>query len=130
MEEEWSNPPKWAERMLSWFCSEKHLDILLGDLYELYEYRLETKGKFWARLHYTKDAFDMLRPFALKKTTTIKAFQGLQNSIIMFKNNIKIGWRNILRYKGYSAINITGLALGLACCMILYRYVTLYHDVI
>lgn len=124
MEEEWSSPPKWAERMLSWFCSEKHLDILLGDLYELYEYRLETKGKFWARLHYAKDAFDMLRPFALKRTTTIKAFQGLQNSIIMFKNNIKIGWRNILRYKGYSAINITGLALGLACCMILYRYVT------
>lgn len=119
MEEEWSNPPKWADRMLQWFCSEEHLEILQGDLYELYEYRLEQKGKVRAQLHYIKDAFDMLRPFALKK----RKRKLKNNAITMFKNNIKMGWRNILRYKGYSTINIAGLALGLACCMILYRYV-------
>ncbi|MES2419339.1 MAG: FtsX-like permease family protein [Bacteroidota bacterium] len=32
----------------------------------------------------------------------------------MFKLNLKIAWRNILKYKSYAAINIIGLALGLA----------------
>lgn len=124
MKEEWSNPPKWADRLLGWFCSEEHLEILLGDLYELYEYRLEQKGRFVARLHYIKDAFDMLRPFALKKRRTHPdSYRDKNNSITMFRNNIKIGWRNIVRYKGYSTINIMGLALGLACCMILFRCV-------
>ncbi|GAB5526413.1 MAG: ABC transporter permease [Roseivirga sp.] len=119
MKEEWSNPPKWPGRMLGWFCSEEHLEILQGDLYELYEYRLEHKGKFLARLHYIKDAFDMLRPFARKK----RKEKLRNNTITMFRNHIKVGWRNIVRYKGYSTINIMGLALGLACCMILFRYV-------
>jgi putative ABC transport system permease protein len=32
----------------------------------------------------------------------------------MFKLNLKIAWRNLLKYKSYTAINIIGLALGLA----------------
>ena len=32
----------------------------------------------------------------------------------MFKLNLKIAWRNLLKYKNYTAINIIGLALGLA----------------
>ena len=32
----------------------------------------------------------------------------------MFKLNLKIAWRNLLKYKSYTTINIFGLALGLA----------------
>lgn len=32
----------------------------------------------------------------------------------MFKINLKIAWRNLLKYKGYTAVNILGLSLGLA----------------
>jgi putative ABC transport system permease protein len=31
----------------------------------------------------------------------------------MFKLNLKIAWRNLLKYKSYTAVNIIGLALGL-----------------
>jgi putative ABC transport system permease protein len=41
----------------------------------------------------------------------------------MFKNYIKIAFRNILRHKGFSFINITGLAAGIACCMLIMLYV-------
>ena len=41
----------------------------------------------------------------------------------MFKNYLKIALRNIKRYKGYSFINITGLAFGIACCLLISRYV-------
>ena len=41
----------------------------------------------------------------------------------MFKNYFKTAWRNIIRSKGFSIINIMGLALGLACSMIIMLWV-------
>ncbi len=38
----------------------------------------------------------------------------------MIKNYLKIAFRNIIRHKGYSAINITGLAIGIAACLLLF----------
>ncbi|MGA2624186.1 MAG: ABC transporter permease [Bacteroidota bacterium] len=41
----------------------------------------------------------------------------------MFRNYLKIALRNILRHKGYSFINIAGLAVGMACCIFLLLWV-------
>jgi putative ABC transport system permease protein len=41
----------------------------------------------------------------------------------MFKNYLKIAIRNIKRYKGYSSINIAGLAIGMTCCIFIFLYV-------
>lgn len=41
----------------------------------------------------------------------------------MLKNYILIALRNLVKHKGYSAINIAGLAAGLTCCMIIVLYV-------
>jgi len=41
----------------------------------------------------------------------------------MFQNYLNIAWRNLLKKKGYSAINILGLALGIACCLLIFMYV-------
>lgn len=38
----------------------------------------------------------------------------------MFKNYFKIAWRNLVRNKSYAAINVTGLAVGIAVCMIIF----------
>ncbi|MEK7728281.1 MAG: ABC transporter permease [candidate division KSB1 bacterium] len=43
----------------------------------------------------------------------------------MFKNYLKIALRNLLKYKGYSLINILGLAVGMASCILILLYV---HD--
>src|SRR5689334_17940904 len=37
----------------------------------------------------------------------------------MFKNYFKIGWRNLVKSKGYSAINIGGLAVGMAVAILI-----------
>ncbi|MCQ6956887.1 ABC transporter permease [Mucilaginibacter sp. JC4] len=42
----------------------------------------------------------------------------------MFKNYLKIAFRNLQKQKLYSLINITGLAVGLAVCMMIMLYVT------
>jgi putative ABC transport system permease protein len=41
----------------------------------------------------------------------------------MLKNYFKVAWRNIVRQKGYSFINLFGLAIGLACCLMILLYV-------
>jgi len=41
----------------------------------------------------------------------------------MIKNYLKIAWRNLVRNKAFSAINICGLALGLACSLLIMLWV-------
>ena len=41
----------------------------------------------------------------------------------MFRNYFKIAYRNLVRHKGYAAINVVGLALGIACCVLIGLYV-------
>jgi len=41
----------------------------------------------------------------------------------MLKNYIKIAFRNIIRHKGYTLINIFGLATGIICCLLILVYV-------
>ncbi|PIQ21643.1 MAG: hypothetical protein COW65_07845, partial [Cytophagales bacterium CG18_big_fil_WC_8_21_14_2_50_42_9] len=41
----------------------------------------------------------------------------------MLKNYLKIAWRNLMRHPLYSLINIGGLAVGLAVCMLMMVYV-------
>lgn len=41
----------------------------------------------------------------------------------MFRNYLTIAIRNLLRHKGYSAINVLGLAIGMASCVLILLYV-------
>ena len=40
----------------------------------------------------------------------------------MFQNYLKIAFRNLLKFKGYAAINIFGLAIGIACCLLIVQH--------
>lgn len=42
----------------------------------------------------------------------------------MFKNHLKIALRHILKYKGFSFINIAGLAIGLSCFLLIALFIT------
>lgn len=41
----------------------------------------------------------------------------------MVKNYLKITWRNLLKNKGYSAINIGGLAIGMTCFLLIAMFI-------
>ncbi|MEP7108290.1 MAG: ABC transporter permease [Ferruginibacter sp.] len=41
----------------------------------------------------------------------------------MIKNYFKIAFRNIIRHKAYSLINISGLAIGMACSILIFLWV-------
>jgi putative ABC transport system permease protein len=42
----------------------------------------------------------------------------------MLKLYFKIAWRNLKTNKGYTTLNLSGLAIGLTCCLVLLRYVS------
>ncbi len=111
------NPPKWAEKFLCWFCHDDHLEIFRGDVHELYQERIQYGKKWKADLRFLIDIIGLLRPFALKRR--IKH----SNASAMFKNYFKITYRNFLRQKAHSFLNISGLALGLACTTLICLYI-------
>jgi len=41
----------------------------------------------------------------------------------MIRNYITTAWRNLLRNKSYAAINIVGLAIGIAACTLIFLIV-------
>jgi len=41
----------------------------------------------------------------------------------MIRNFIKTAWRNMIRHKTHTAINVVGLALGITCCLFIFLWV-------
>jgi len=41
----------------------------------------------------------------------------------MISNYLKLAVRNLTKRKGYSFLNIAGLAIGIACCILIFQYV-------
>ena len=41
----------------------------------------------------------------------------------MFKNNLKIAWRSLLKDRQFTLLNIIGLSTGLACALLIYLWV-------
>jgi len=40
----------------------------------------------------------------------------------MFKNHWQLALRNLAKRKGYSALNILGLTIGITCCLLIFQY--------
>jgi len=42
----------------------------------------------------------------------------------MLRNYFKIAWRNLLKHKAYSVLNISGLTIGIAACLLIFLVVS------
>lgn len=54
---------------------------------------------------------------------TFSLINGINHVITMLKNYFKIAVRNLKKHTGFSIINISGLSIGLACCMLIAIYI-------
>lgn len=113
------HPPRWICRFLQWFCHPDLIEDVEGDLAELYTERLQVSRKK-ARWGYLLDVLLLFRPGIVRsvKLNPIKS----QN--LMFKNYLKVTLRNSLRYKGYTALNIAGLVVGMVSSLLIALWVT------
>ncbi len=118
MSREKKHIPKFPKWLLRQFCRKEHLEIFLGDLEELFYQRLNTLGPKKARRAYFFEVVSLFRPFALRRIR----FAFISNQRIMLSNHFKIAFRSLKKNKFYSFINISGLALGLAACLLVLAF--------
>lgn len=116
-------PPRWADKLLEWFCAPHLLEEVQGDLYERFQKNLRVFGEKTAQREYIKSVFGFIRPFALKRKKELSPVSTPLYIQIMISNYFKIAFRNLLKYKGYSFINIFGLAAGMAVTMLIGLWV-------
>ncbi len=121
-----NTPPRLPLRFFRWFCHPKLRDSIEGDLMELYGERVKEIGKRKADLKFIGDVLLLFRPSIIKP---MEGYKNL-NNYGMIKSYFTIGWRNLLRNKGYSLINIGGLATGMAVAILigLWVYDELSYD--
>jgi putative ABC transport system permease protein len=114
MNPEHPQPPSLALRILSRMAIHGEEYSSLGDLEEEYNEMAKVMGvdraRFWFWIQILK---------AIPAFTKLKIYWSIQ----MFKNYMKIAIRNIKRHKGYSFINIFGLAVGITCCILIFLWV-------
>ena len=119
MSEPVSNPsrhrlPGWAMRLLRWLTPLYHRDVVIGDFAEIYRSIAASRGRgralgwYWAQVARSMPAF----------LSTSFYFGGS-----MLRNYLVIALRNVRKHKGYAVLNISGLALGIACFLLILLYV-------
>lgn len=111
-------PPLRAQRLLLWFLRRELAEEVAGDLEERFEAVLKRRSLLRARMDYWRQVLHYIRPFALKRLRRVQS-----NHYTMFQSYFKIGCRNLLRNKGYSFINIGGLAMGMAVALLIGLWV-------
>ncbi|MDW3195652.1 MAG: ABC transporter permease [Cytophagales bacterium] len=111
--EEIHQAPKWPLNFFRWYCREDYVEDLEGDLQERYELNMQDKGRSYARKQFLLDVLKLFRPGIIQfKVNT-------QHSNAMTRHHFLIGYRNLLRNKWYSFLNIGGLALGMTIAILI-----------
>jgi putative ABC transport system permease protein len=113
-------PPQWASRFFRWYCHRAYLEDIEGDLLERYQLLVADKGQSEANRKYIREVLLLFRPGIIRPVEgSLKL-----NNYGMLKNYFKTGWRNIKKQKVFSAINIAGLSVGIACGLMILLYVS------
>jgi predicted permease len=113
-------PPRWLDKLVERFCAPHLLEQVMGDLHERFYRRVKKEGEERAKRMYWREVLSYMRPSIFKHQT---AYRTKPFSADMFTNYFKVAFRNLLRKKAYSSINILGLSIGLACSFLILLWV-------
>jgi ABC-type antimicrobial peptide transport system permease subunit len=89
-------------------------DSLAGDFEEIYREIIKEKGTIAAFTWYWLQVVRLFPAYFINK---------IYYGGIMIKNYLKITFRNMIKHKGYSFINIFGLAIGMAVTILILLWV-------
>ena len=107
-------PPRALAKLFELIARSQEQQTISGDLNEMFADLAQERGRFKAVLWYGGQVLGGC-PLLL--------FNSLYWRVIMLINYLKITIRNIRRHKAYSIINIAGLAIGIASCMLIMLWV-------
>jgi putative ABC transport system permease protein len=112
------SPPKWADRFLEWYCNPKLLEAIQGDAYELFDRAARSHSKRVANIRFIWNVVRFFRWSNIKRSPTPSP-----SPLMMYKNYLKVFRRGFIKQKGYSFLNVFGLAIGIACFLLISLYI-------
>jgi putative ABC transport system permease protein len=107
-------PPRLSERLLESTANRGDSAAIAGDIAEEFHRRAAAHGPRRARLWY--------RLFVLRSLPSFVRHT-VAWSLTMFKNYLTIALRVMRRHKAFTFINLAGLAVGMACSVMIGLYV-------
>ncbi|MCP4727895.1 MAG: FtsX-like permease family protein, partial [bacterium] len=107
-------PPIIAEYLLRSIAKYEDEISLIGDFEEEFVHHAQNTGLFKARFWYWFNTMNSIPKFAK---------HAVRRGFTMLVNYMKIAVRNLIRHKGISFINLSGLAIGMACCILILLYI-------
>jgi putative ABC transport system permease protein len=107
-------PPPVGEKILKIFLPKGESESIAGDYEELYTEIARSQGKAKALIWYW---------FQVVKSIWTGITIHIWWSSTMLKSYVTIAFRNLKRHKIYSFINIAGLAIGMACCILILMWI-------
>ncbi len=115
-------PPRWADKLLEWYCKPGLFEDLQGDLYEHFAKHIKEKGRRKARWIFIMNVIKFFKPYTVKNLN----FLNQLTQFIMFKNYFKTSIRSIARNRLFSAINVFGLAVSMSVCLLM---ISIYAEI-
>jgi putative ABC transport system permease protein len=121
--------PRWADRLLEWFCAPHLLEEVQGDLHERFLHDCQKIGVQKAQQLYGQNVLGFVarrpgnRLLVRPGADWSDAVYTKPNRTDMFQNFLKISLRNLWRNRRVSAISMAGLSFGLAGGIILFLLV-------
>ncbi len=114
-------PPRLAQRFFSWYCRNSLHDPILGDLEEQFYQNQAKYGTRKAKLRFWVGVILFINRYTLKREHRSPINKLLSMSTI--KNNIISSIRFFRKNRGFTAINIFGLTLGLSSFLLILFFV-------
>ena len=114
MEKDLKKMPGLALRLLKHVLPKQDYIYLNGNFEDMYVSRVHSVGPFRARIWIWNEIIKSLPGFL---------YASLYWRITMFKNYFIITLRNIRKHTLHSVINIVGLSIGMAVCLLIFLWV-------
>jgi putative ABC transport system permease protein len=111
--------PRWVSQFLQLICPEHLYEEIEGDLIYRYHKDLLQHNNNKAKRRLVWNAVRFFRSGILMRNNFTKGL----NKQIMLKYHLLVAWRVLLKNKLFSLTNISGLAIGFACCIFITMYV-------
>ena len=109
-----NSQPFLGKKILRTIIPHYEQETLLGDFDEIYLDLLKRKGKLPSLFWYWRQIAILIPSFISNSVYW---------SVQMIINYFKITWRNVRKHKGYSFINIAGLAIGITASVLLFLWI-------
>ena len=106
--------PRIAHAIICLFIPRRDRDYFMESMIHAFEQILEERDRFAAHIWLLGQILRSLPAFIL-------GF--IEGGFAMLKNYLSVALRTMKRQKMFTTINILGLAIGLACCLLIFQYV-------